>query len=473
MVTMTINGQAAAAHAEFDVLNPATGQVYGLAPQATREQVEGAMSAAATAFETWGGDEAFRREKMVELSAALAAATPEIAEILAQENGKTLSLGRTEGIIASAWLDYYANLAMEREVLRDDESAVVEVLRRPMGVVGAITPWNMPVGLAFFKIAPALRAGNTVVLKPSEFAPISMLRVGEIIRDVLPPGVVNIVSGGDEVGRWITSHPVPRKISFTGSVETGRSVNIAAASDLKRVTLELGGNDPAILLDDVNLSEVAEGLFWTAFFNNGQACALVKRVYAPERIYNDVVEALAEVARHVTVGDPLEEGTQLGPLSTPPQFQRVHELVEHSLATGAVAAAGGRPIDGPGLFFEPTILGNVDDGQRIIDEEQFGPALPIVPYTDLDGAIRRANATTYGLGASVWTTDLDRGREVAGRLDAGNTWINTHAVVSQSVPFGGLKYSGIGVENGPWGLQAYTDIQVVHSNRGAPGPGAL
>jgi acyl-CoA reductase-like NAD-dependent aldehyde dehydrogenase len=470
---MTINGREAAAHSEFDVINPATGKVYAQAPEATKGQVDEAMTAAADAFDTWKQDEAFRQEKMMELSGALMAATPEFADILAQENGKTLDLGGMEGMLAAVWLDYYANLEIPREILRDDEGAFVEVLRRPMGVVGAITPWNMPIGLAFFKIAPALRAGNTVVIKPSPFTPISTLRLGEIIREVLPPGVVNVVTGGDEVGKWISGHPVPRKVSFTGSVEAGRSVNAAAAADLKRVTLELGGNDPAILLDDVNIAEIAEGLFWTGFFNNGQACTLVKRVYAPKHIYDDVVEALAEVARKVKVGDPTDESSQLGPLSTRPQFERVSELVEHALANGAKAAAGGRPIDGDGFFFEPTILAGVDDGLRIVDEEQFGPALPVVPYTDLDDAVRRANTTSYGLGASVWTTDLERGADVARRLDAGNTWVNTHAALSQAVPFGGIKWSGLGVENGPWGLYSYTDIQVLHRNRGVPGPGAL
>jgi acyl-CoA reductase-like NAD-dependent aldehyde dehydrogenase len=193
----------------------------------------------------------------------------------------------------------------------------------------------------------------------------------------------------------------------------------------------------------------------------------------PQRIHGQVVEALADVARRVNVGDPTDEATQLGPLSTGPQFERVSELVAHALANGAKAAAGGRPIEGDGLFFEPTILTDVDDGLRIVDEEQFGPALPVVPYTDLDEAVRRANATTFGLGASVWTADLERGAEVAGRLDAGTTWVNTHAALSQSVPFGGLKWSGLGVENGPWGLYSYTDIQVLHRNRGVPGPGAL
>ncbi|KXF55777.1 aldehyde dehydrogenase [Rhodococcus sp. SC4] len=474
MSTLTINGREAPAKAHFDVLNPSTGEVYDRAPDATREQLDEAMESASDALEEWQKSEDFRKAKMLELSEAMMSAVPEFAELLAYENGKTFDIGGMEGMVAATWLDYYANLEIPREIIRDDDGARVEILRKPLGVVGAIAPWNMPVGLAFFKIAPALRAGNTVVLKPSPFTPFSTLRVGEIAREILPPGVLNVVSGGDELGGWITEHPVPRKISFTGSVDTGRKVNIAAAKDFKRVTLELGGNDPAILLDDVDVDAIAEGLFWTGFFNNGQACALVKRVYAPEKIYDDVVEALAAVARKVVVGDPNQiEEAQLGPLSTRPQFERVSGLVADAVSRGARCAAGGSAIEGKGLFFEPTILSNVSDGVAIVDEEQFGPALPIIKYTDVDDAVARANKSTFGLGASVWSADIERGSAIARRLDAGSTWVNTHAALAPSSPFGGHGWSGIGVENGPWGLYGFTEIQVLHENRGIPGPGAL
>jgi acyl-CoA reductase-like NAD-dependent aldehyde dehydrogenase len=283
---------------------------------------------------------------------------------------------------------------------------------------------------------------------------------------------LNIVSGGDDVGQWIAEHPIPRKISFTGSVAAGTAVNLAGAADLKRVTLELGGNDAAILLEDVNLAEVAPGLFWSAFFNNGQACALVKRVYVPRSIYADAVEALAEVARNTVVGDPTDPASHLGPLATLPQLQRVSGLVEQALSGGAKAAAGGRSIDRPGYFYEPTIISDIDDGTSLVDEEQFGPALPIIAYDDVDDAVARANKSDFGLGGSVWTADAERGREIAERLEVGTTWVNTHASLAPNVPFGGLKHSGLGVENGPWGLYAYTELQVVHTNRGVPGPAA-
>jgi acyl-CoA reductase-like NAD-dependent aldehyde dehydrogenase len=259
----------------------------------------------------------------------------------------------------------------------------------------------------------------------------------------------------------MTSHSVPRKVSFTGSIEAGRKVAVASAADLKRVTLELGGNDPAIVLDDADAQVVAGSLFWGAFVNSGQACAAVKRVYVPEARRDEFVDALAAVAESVRVGDPTVEGTQLGPLSTRPQFDRVSALVDDALAHGAKAASGGRAVDGPGYFYEPTVLTNVDDGVRVVDEEQFGPVLPVVGYRDLDDAVHRANATSFGLGSSVWTADPDRGAALAGRIEAGMTWINAHPVSSVEHPFGGIKHSGVGVENGIEGLKSFTDIHLV------------
>jgi len=333
-------------------------------------------------------------------------------------------------------------------------------------VVAGITPWNYPLVLAFWKIAPALLAGNTIVVKPSPFTPLTTLRLGELLRDVVPPGVLNIVSGSDQLGAWMTTHPVPRKISFTGSIETGKKVALAAAADLKRVTLELGGNDPAIVLDDAEPAVVARGIFAGAFQNNGQVCSAVKRVYVPERLYGEVVAALVEEARAAKVGEGTEPGVTLGPINNKPQLDRVAELVADALSHGAKAATGGAPLDGPGYFFQPTILTDLMDGTRIVDEEQFGPALPVVAYRDLDDAVERANATHFGLSGSVWGADADRATEVAGRLECGTAWVNTHLALAPQQPFGGFKWSGIGVENGPWGLAEFSEVQAVHRARG-------
>ena len=363
------------------------------------------------------------------------------------------------------WLKYYSALKLTPEVIQDDRQARAEVVRRPMGVVAAITPWEFPILLACWKIGPGLRAGNTMVLKPSPYTPLSTLRMVEILNQVLPPGVLNVVSGGDDLGRWITSHPTPRKVSFTGSVEVGKQVAAATAPDLKRVTLELGGNDPAILLDDVDPATVADEVFWGAFMNSGQVCSAIKRIYAPEAIYDDVVEALAAKAASVKMGDGFEDGVELGPINNAAQFERVKELVADAVSEGATVAAGGAAVDGPGYFFQPTVLANLTDGTRIVDEEQFGPAVPVISYRDIDEVVARANATNFGLSGSVWGTDTDRASAVAADLECGTVWVNAHIALPPHQPFGGFKWSGVGVENGPWGFAAFTEVQVQYRNK--------
>jgi acyl-CoA reductase-like NAD-dependent aldehyde dehydrogenase len=305
-----------------------------------------------------------------------------------------------------------------------------------------------------------LLAGNTLVLKPSPFTPLATLKMGELLNQVLPPGVLNVISGGDELGKWMTSHPVPRKVSFTGSVATGKHVAASAAPDLKRVTLELGGNDPAMVLDDVDPVEVADKLFAGAFGNTGQICSAIKRVYVPEGMQDAIVERLAEKANAAKVGDGFEEGVEYGPINNKPQFDRVKELVAEAIDKGANVAAGGKAMDRPGYFFEPTILSGVSEGVRIVDEEQFGPALPVMTYRHESEALDRANATTFGLSGSVWSSDPDRAAAVADKIEAGTVWVNTHLALAPHQPFGGFKWSGLGVENGPWGLAAFSEIQV-------------
>ena len=467
---MTIAGEAAPTEGTFGVVNPATGEVFAQAPECTRAQLDAAFDAAAKAARDWKADEGARRAALLKAAdVLLAQAATELSPILTAEQGKPLADAAVEGFAAAIWCQYFANLEMAPQVIQDDESAYVELARRPLGVVAAITPWNFPLTLAFWKIAPALLAGNTLVLKPSPFTPLTTLKVGELLRDVFPSGVLNIVSGGDELGAWMTSHPVPRKVSFTGSVETGKKVALSAAPDLKRVTLELGGNDPAIVLEDADPAAVASAIFAGAFANNGQVCSAIKRVYVPEALYDDVVEGLAAHARSIKVGEGTEEGVKLGPINNAPQYERVKELVADALSSGATAVTGGRAMDRPGYFFEPTILTGLSDGTRIVDEEQFGPALPVIPYRHLGDAVDRANATHFGLSGSVWGADADRAAEVAAQLECGTAWVNTHLALAPQQPFGGFKWSGIGVENGPWGLAEFSEFQVVHRSKAADG----
>jgi acyl-CoA reductase-like NAD-dependent aldehyde dehydrogenase len=423
------------------------------------------MEAAARAFKAWSRDEARRRQVLVDCAKALQAKVGELSPLLTREQGKPVAKAAEELFGAAVWFQYTASLQIPVEVVQDNDAARIEVRRRPYGVVGAITPWNYPVLLAIWKIAPALLAGNTIVLKPSPYTPLSTLALGEILRDVLPPGVVNVVSGGNELGAWISSHPTPRKVSFTGSVATGKKVAIAAAPDLKRLTLELGGNDAAIVLRDADPAKIAEKLFWGAFTNSGQVCSAVKRIYVHEQLHDDLAQRLAALAKSVKMGDGLDAASQLGPLNNKMQFERVCELVEDARKHGAKVLAGGAPRGGRNYFFEPTILTEVSDGTRIVDEEQFGPAVPLVRYRDVEDAIERANATHFGLSGSVWGGDVQKAAEIAGRLECGTSWVNTHMAIQPNVPFGGAKWSGIGVENGPWGLLGFTEIQTVHVSK--------
>lgn len=456
---MTIGGRAAGAIGTFSVRNPATGDQLALAPECTREQLDLAMRAGQQAQPGWQADAPARRRGLAALADAIEADVAQLALVITREQGKPLRESRSEVQDAVSDLRYFAGLEITPERIG---GGLVSVLRRPVGTVAAITPWNFPLGTVVAKVAPGLAAGCTMIVKPSPFTPLAALRLGELARDVLPAGVLNVVSGSDEVGAWMTAHPVPRMVSFTGSIATGKRIAAGAAPDLKRVTLELGGNDPAIVLDDVNVGDVADGVYDNAFANCGQVCVAVKRVYVPERLHADFVDALAERARSAKVGDGQHEDTELGPLCNQMQFDRVSDLVSDARRQGARVAAGGRPAGGPGYFFEPTVLSGVGDDCRIVAEEQFGPAIPVLPYRDLTDAVRRANDTHFGLGASVWTSDPERGAALAPSIESGTVWVNTHQAAVPGQPFGGLKWSGVGVEGGPWGLEAFTDLQVVH-----------
>jgi acyl-CoA reductase-like NAD-dependent aldehyde dehydrogenase len=447
---MTIAGEPVAAEREFDVENPATAEPFAAAPDCTRTQLD--------------NDDEARRLALRNAATILRDRAETLAQLLVREQGKPLRDALRELESSSIWFDYYADLEIPEETIQDDAKALVRVMHRPVGVVAAITPWNFPVSQAAWKLAPALRAGNTVVLKPSPYTPLTTLRVGEALLDAFPPGVLNVVSGGNELGAWMTEHPTPRTISFTGSVTTGKRVAIAAAPDLKRTTLELGGNDAAIVLDDIDPERAAAGLFAGAFANCGQVCVAIKRAYVPQRIYEEVVDALAAIALAVNVGDGLTAGVTMGPINNRPQLTRVSGLVDDARRQGARIVTGGAAAGG-GYFYEPTIVADVSDGVAIVDEEQFGPALPVVPYTDVDDAVHRANATHFGLAGSVWSDDRDRAAAVAEKLECGTAWINTHRALGPHQPFGGQKWSGLGTENGRWGLLEFTNLQVVHQAR--------
>lgn len=462
--TMTIGGEAADAVTRFEVRDPATDEVCGLAPECTSGQLDEAMRAAERAFPAWSADVEGRATALRAAAEVIEANVEAIAPVLVREQGKPLADARLEINGSAARLRFAADLRLEPEVLQDDEVARAVMVRRPHGVIAAISPWNAPLIISMAKVGPALAAGNTVVLKPSPFTPLSSLQLGELLRDVFPPGVFNVVTGADgALGAAMTAHPVPRMVDFTGSVRTGKLVAAGAADDLKRVALELGGNDAAIALDDADPAKLADPVFWSAFANCGQVCIAIKRLYVPRERYDDWVDAMTATAEAVKVGPGFEEGVRMGPLNNRPQRDHVESLVDDAVRGGATATTGGSAIDGPGNFYGPTIIAGAGDGTRIVDDEQFGPALPVIPYDSVDAVVDAANATHYGLGGSVWGEDVDRATAVAGRLDSGTVWVNTHRVLAAHIPFAGHKWSGYGGNAGIEGFHEFTEGQVIYT----------
>lgn len=458
---MTIGGEPVATEQTFGVINPATGEVFAESPDCTAEQLDLAVDAATQAFRQWSRDEDRRRRAVLACADVIEAHAEQLAALRTREQGMVLKDSLRFARRWPARIRDFATIPIPVEVVQDDDVARVELRRRPLGVVAAIAPWNFPVLLAMAKVVNALIAGNTVVLKPSPYTPLTTLRIGELLCDVLPPGVLNVVAGGDDLGSLLTHHPGVSKISFTGSVEAGLQVAAAAAKDLKRVTLELGGNDAAIVLDDVDVDRVTDALIDQITFNCGQVCIAVKRVYVHEHVYPALVEALAERAGSLRLGDGMDPDTDMGPLCNAMQVERVTELVDDAKAAGGQAVTGGQRPARPGYFYPATIVTNVSDGVRLVDEEQFGPVLPVMPFADVEDAVRRANATTYGLGGSVWSADTARATEVASQLECGVAWVNRHTRTDYRVPMGGWKSSGIGVERGVQGLDAYCRLQAI------------
>ncbi|WP_318153263.1 aldehyde dehydrogenase family protein [Streptomyces sp. col6] len=426
------------------------------------DELDAVIGRAHRAWPGWRADPAARTHALLGAADAVEAAGDNLARLLTREQGKPLSESYAETARTAARLRYFAELAPRTRRISDGRPVRSEIRWRSLGPVAAIVPWNFPLQLAAAKFAPALAAGNTVVLKPSPFTPLATRLLGSVLAAVLPEDVLTVVTGREPLGARLASHPGIRHVTFTGSVPTGRAVAEGAAASLARVTLELGGNDAAVLLDDVDVEGIADRLFWAAFRNCGQVCMAVKRVYAPARLHADVVEALARRAKSVAVGSGLDPATRLGPVNNAPQLARVEEVTERALADGARAAAGGHRLDGPGYFFAPTILTDVPPSSAVVTQEQFGPVLPVLPYGSLDEAVDAANGTGFGLGGSVWGTDLDRAEAVADQLECGTAWINHHAELSLAQPFAGIKDSGVGVAGGPWGLYGNLRPFVVH-----------
>ncbi|MET2715554.1 aldehyde dehydrogenase family protein [Streptomyces harbinensis] len=446
----------------FAVTDPATGDTFDEAPDQQPDELDAVIGRAGRAWYDWRADPAARTTALRAAADTVEAAGDDLARLLTREQGKPLAESHAEVARTAARLRYFAGLTPQTRRISDGRPVHSEIRWRSLGPVAAIVPWNFPLQLAAAKFAPALAAGNTVVLKPSPYTPLTTRLLGSLLTAVLPEDVLTVVTGREPLGARLAAHPGIRHVTFTGSVPTGRAVAGAAAGTLARVTLELGGNDAAVLLEDVAVDRIADRLFWAAFRNCGQVCMAVKRVYVPERLHAEVVDALAERAKSVAVGPGLDPATRLGPVNNAPQLARVEELTRRALADGARAAAGGHRLDTPGYFFAPTVLTDVPPGSPVVTGEQFGPVLPVLPYRTLDEAVTAANSTGFGLGGSVWGTDPDRAEAVADRLDCGTAWINHHAELSLHQPFTGTGNSGVGVAGGPWGLYGNLRPFVVH-----------
>ena len=466
----TVNGRPVTSERTFESRNPATGEVLGLVPVSSEQQVAQAVAAAKAAQPAWAArPDAQRKALLMRVAEVLKANAEPLAEWVTREQGKPLGGVGPDQVPGSrfelwgceVWTQVPASLELPVDVAFEDETRRDEVHRRPYGVIAAIAPWNWPLLIAIWQIVPSLRAGNTVVVKPSEYTSIGTLEMVRLIAEVLPPGVLNTVSGAGDVGAMLVDNPQVDKIMFTGSGATGAKIAAAAARHLTPTTMELGGNDAAIVLPDADPKQIAMGLFWGAFINMGQTCACAKRLYVPDSLHEAVVAELKGLCEAMPMGDGLAQGTVMGPIQNRMQYDKVCGLVDRARADGATIVCGGQPGPGPGNFYPLTIVTDIDDGSPLVDEEQFGPVLPVIRYRDVDDAIARANRLDVGLGASVWSASTERALAVAAQIQAGTVWINQHGMIHPMVPFGGTKGSGWGVEFGVDGLKAVTQPQVI------------
>jgi len=460
---LLINGALVEGDLTMPVVNPATEEVIGESPRASEKQLNEAVSAAKAAFPGWAARPiAERRAIMLQVAERVEANAEELSRILTSEQGKPLSEATREAMGMAAFFRILGSLDLPMRVIENSDKRRVVAYRRPLGVVAAIVPWNYPLAIAGFKMPLALIAGNTVVLKPAATTPLATLRFAELVADLLPPGVLNVIADANDLGHLLSAHPDVRKVSFTGSTATGKKVMAAAADTVKRLTLELGGNDAAIVLDDVDPKTIAPAVFDAAFRNSGQVCVAIKRLYVHESVYDQMCDELATIAVNTVVDDGMKQGAKLGPLQNKPQFERVKGLLEDARKHGKVIA-GGKTMDRPGFFIEPTIVRDISEGSRLVDEEQFGPILPVIKFSDAEDALRRANGTTFGLGASVWSSNPERAQAFAERMEAGTVWINKHHELIPTIPFGGAKQSGFGVEFAEEGLAEFTQLQIINA----------
>jgi acyl-CoA reductase-like NAD-dependent aldehyde dehydrogenase len=459
---LVIDGALVDGAGTLDVINPSTGKVFAQCARADVKQLNSAIAAAKAAFPKWAAIGVVERRRMMcAVADAMNGRFNDFARLLTQEQGKPLAQAEYEIGGAIAAIRSFAAMDVPQKVLKSTAVERVIMHHTPLGVIAAITPWNFPMLLLMMKVGPALITGNTVIAKPAATTPLTTLLFGELASTILPPGVLNVIVDANDLGSELTRHPDIAKVAFTGSTATGRRVMESVSSTLKRLTLELGGNDAAIVLDDVNLPEAAVQIFQAAMLNAGQVCLAVKRVYAPTALYDGLCNELARLAREALVDDGFTPGVQIGPIQNKAQYEKVKEFLDDAHAHGKVIA-GGKALDREGYFIPPTIVRDIPENSRLVREEQFGPVLPVIAYDDLDEAIALANDSEYGLGGTIWSSNPERAFEVALKIDAGTVWVNKHLDLPFDVPFGGAKQSGFGAENGQEGLEEYTQAKIIN-----------
>ncbi|MDG6077918.1 aldehyde dehydrogenase family protein [Erythrobacter litoralis] len=464
-----IGGEMITTDSTLDVINPATEEIIAQVPACGKDELDRAVAAANEAFKSWRKTSPQQRQEVVlGIANAIKENGEELYRLLTSEQGKPHQQAQQEIYGAAGLAKAQSALTLDDVINQDDDTRLSRTRRVPVGVVGGIVPWNFPIMMAIQKIVPALIAGCTIVLKPSPFTPLTTLRIAELIKDVVPAGTVNIITGEDSLGPLITGHPDIAKITFTGSTATGKKIMESASADLKRITLELGGNDASIVLPDADVEKVAEQLFWSSFSNAGQVCIAAKRIYIHEDIYDDLSKAIADYAAQVKVGDGSQQGTGVGPIQNKKQFERVCELIQDAKDQGYKFLTGG-DVDpsGTGYYVPITILDNPPEDARIVAEEQFGPVMPLMKFSSVDEAIERANNSEYGLAGAVWSKDTDKAVEIAEQMETGTVWINEFMHLSPLAPFGGHKQSGFGAEYGIEGLKEFTYPQVITIKRDA------
>ncbi|RYM09994.1 aldehyde dehydrogenase family protein [Sphingobium cupriresistens] len=459
---MLIDGELTPGASTFDVVNPATAESFAACPNADEALLERAIAAAKRAQPGWAATPVEERAALVlKLADALEARIGEFASLLTAEQGKPLDQAGYEIMGSVFTLRAFAAMRVEPKTLKDEGGNKVIEHRTPLGVVASITPWNFPLILLMNKLGPALVTGNTMVAKPAPTTPLTTLLFGELAQAILPAGVLNIVCDQNELGPLMTGHKDIAKVAFTGSTATGKKVMASSAGTVKRVTLELGGNDAAIVLDDVDARQVAKKVYQGAMTNAGQICVAVKRAYVPSALYDDFCDELAKLANEAIVDDGAKQGTTIGPVQNKMQYDKVSALIADAKTRGTVLA-GGEPMDRPGYFIAPTIVRDLPEDAPLVQEEQFGPVLPVMKYDDIADVIARANDSDYGLAGTVWGKDVARATAIAMQIDTGTVWVNQHLAIDANIPFRGVKQSGLGGELGEAGLLEYTQAHIVN-----------